>query len=149
MQPFFHRFVAMTTACELQFYGVSAARGQAIADRIEARVASLVHRYNFPAPQSWLNTAVTGRRGSTVVLDAGCAAVLAVVREHAARTHGAFDITVGTYAGQLARAKTAADVTTVRRRLAHSTGLNAWSLDGLCLSCRRQHRWTACGYAMN
>jgi thiamine biosynthesis lipoprotein len=76
---------------------------------------------------------VNGRRGDSVALDAECAAVLAVVREHAMRTHGAFDITVGTYAGQLARARTAADVVAVRKRLAHRTGLDRWALDGQTL----------------
>lgn len=133
-QPLFrYSFAAMTTQCELQFYGVSPTQGQALAERIAARVAALVQRYNFHAPQSWLNTAVNGRRGDTVALDAECAAVLAVVRAHAAHTHGAFDITVGTYAGQLARAKTAADVVAVRKRLAHSTGLDRWALDGQTL----------------
>jgi thiamine biosynthesis lipoprotein len=133
-QPLFrHSFAAMTTQCELQFYGVSPAQGQALAAQIEARVEALVQRYNFHAPQSWLNTAVNGRRSDRVALDAECAEVLAVVREHAARTQGAFDITVGTYAGQLARAKTTADVAAVRKRLAPRTGLDRWALDGQTL----------------
>lgn len=133
-QPLFrHHFAAMTTQCELQFYGVSPAQGQALAARIEARVAALVQRYNFHAPQSWLNTAVNGRRGDRVALDAECAHVLAVVRTHAVRTLGAFDITVGTYAGQLARAKTTTDVAAVRKRLQPRTGLDRWALDGQTL----------------
>lgn len=131
--PFRHVFEAMTTRCELQFYGVTPAQGQAVAQRIEARVAALVQRYNFHAAGSWLNQAVNNRRSNTVDLDAECAAVLAVVRAHAAHTQGGFDITVGTYAGQLALARTLADVAAVRKRLAVYTGPDRWALDGRTL----------------
>lgn len=128
--PFRHAFGAMTTHCELQFHGAAPGQGEDVAARIEARVAGLVRRYNFHAPDSWLNRAINERRSDAVALDAECAEVLRTVREHAARTRGAFDITVGTYAGQLRRARTAQDVADVRRRLGRFTGLDRWSLEG-------------------
>lgn len=133
-EPFRHEFSAMTTRCELQLFGIRPEQGRAVAARIEARVAGLVQRYNFHSPDSWLNQAVNGRRGNTVDVDAECADVLAVVREHAARTAGAFDITVGTYAGQMRQARSASDVAAVRKRLAPYTGLDRWALQGRTLS---------------
>lgn len=131
--PFCHVFEAMTTRCELQFHGVSLAQGQAVAHAIEARVADLVSRYNFHAPGSWLNQAINERRADTIELDDESAEVLAVVREHARRTRGVFDITVGTYAQALKRARTAEDVSATCKRLQPYTGLARWSLDGRLL----------------
>ncbi|MGC4059923.1 MAG: FAD:protein FMN transferase [Aquabacterium sp.] len=133
-QPFCHVFESMTTRCELQFHGVTADQGQAVALAIEARVAGLVRRYNFHAPGSWLTKAVNERRGNTVELDEEAAKVLGVVREHAQRTRGVFDITVGTYAQALKSARTAADVLATRKRLQPYTGLARWSLEGRTLS---------------
>jgi thiamine biosynthesis lipoprotein len=128
--PFRHEFGAMTTRCELLFHGVDDAAGAELARRIEARVAGLVRRYNFHAPDSWLSVAVNGRRGDRVPLDEEGLAVLRQVREHAHRCAGAFDITVGTYAEPLARARTQEEVDAVYRSLAPCTGLQAWSLEG-------------------
>ena len=128
--PFRHVFGAMTTHCELQFHGAEPGQGEAVAARIEARVAEFVRRYNFHAPDSWLNRAINERRSDSVALDPECAEVLRVVREHASRTRGAFDITVGTYAQQLRRARTAQDVAAVRKRLGRFTGLERWTLEG-------------------
>lgn len=128
--PFVHVFAAMTTRCELQLHGVSPAQGRDIAACIEARVAALVRRYNFHASDSWLNRVVNGRRHSVVEVDAECARVLGTVREHAQRTGGAFDITVGTLAGPLRQARTTADVAAAWRRLSPYLGLARWQLDG-------------------
>lgn len=133
--PFRHEFGAMTTRCELQFHGVDEVAGGAVARRIEARVAGLVRRYNFHAPDSWLSVAVNARRGDRVPLDEEGLAVLRLVRQHAQRCAGAFDITVGTFAEPLSRARTQDEVDAVYRSLAPCTGLQAWSLEGdaLCL----------------
>ncbi len=128
--PFRHAFGAMTTRCELQFHGAAPGQGEAVAAQVEARVAQLVRRYNFHASDSWLNRAINERRGDSVPLDPECAEVLRIVREHAARTRGAFDITVGTYAQHLRRARTAQDVAAVRKRLGRFTGLDRWRLEG-------------------
>lgn len=127
---FTHTFAAMTTRCELQFHGITPELGQAVAQQIQARVASLVKRYNFHAADSWLNTAINERRGPRVVIDAECAAVLGVVREHAQHTQGAFDITVGTYAARLRLARTPKEADKVRQQLAHYTGHQHWHIDG-------------------
>jgi len=127
---FTHTFAAMTTRCELQFHGVTPELGQAVAQQIQARVASLVKRYNFHAADSWLNTAINERRGPSVVMDAECAAVLSLVREHAQHTQGAFDITVGTYAARLRLARTSQEAHKVRQQLAHYTGHQHWHIDG-------------------
>lgn len=131
MQTLFrHRFGAMTTRCELQFYGADQDLGRLVADRIVARVAQLVQRYNFHAPGSWLNRAVNHRRGHTVALDDECADILHTVRLHAERLNGVFDITVGTYAHALRKAQSVAEADAVRRRLQPHTGLAAWQLSG-------------------
>ncbi len=130
MLPYLHSFAAMTTRCELQLHGVDAGQGAAIAARIETRVAALVRRYNFHAPDSWLTRAVNERRSSRVALDAETASVLEVVRQHAERCGGVFDITVGTYAARLKRVRSTTEAAQVRRQLGAYTGLSRWSLDG-------------------
>lgn len=119
-------FAAMTTQCQLTLHGVSVDQGRAISERIQLRVAALVQRYNFHAAHSWLSTAVNTRRQQQVEIDDECAAVLSVVREHAERTQGAFDITVGTYAARLRLARDHRDVVKVREQLARYTGHQRW-----------------------
>jgi thiamine biosynthesis lipoprotein len=130
---FRHTFAAMTTHCELQLYGVSAADGLAIALQIEARVAELVRRYNFHATDSWLTQAVNHRRGHRVPLDAESLAILTTVRQHAERTEGLFDISVGTYAARLRLARSMAEAAKIRQQLQRYTGLARWSLVADCL----------------
>ena len=104
-----HSFWAMTTRCELLFYGVDQAQGQRLASAIEARVGALVLRYNFHTNDSWLSRAVNGRRHSRVPLNAEAIQVLHTVRKHAEQCGGVFDITVGTYAAKLKLASSADD----------------------------------------
>lgn len=127
---FSHTFAAMTTQCTLRFDGAPQALCEAVAARVQAQVAELVQRYNFHAPGSWLNTAVNQRRSDRVQLDAQGARVLQTVHEHAVRTQGAFDITVGTYAARLKLARTAEDVSKVRQQLRRFTGHGRWWVDG-------------------
>jgi thiamine biosynthesis lipoprotein len=137
--PFRHRFNAMTTQCELQFYGVDQGVGSLVAGRIHARVAELVLRYNFHSPGSWLNQAINRRQGIDVELDEECAEILATVRQHAERLHGIFDITVGTYAQQLKHVASIAEADAVRKRLAPYTGLSVWALEGSRLRFDNPH----------
>ncbi len=125
---FRHEFVAMTTKCELQFHGAAHALANTTAQQIESRVMALERRYNFHSLSSWLTTHVNNRRRDSVPIDAECAAVLRIVRHHAELTQGAFDITVGTMAGQLRRARTAIEAAAIRRRLAAYSGLDRWEL---------------------
>ena len=137
--PFRYQFVAMTTHCELQFYGVDKSVAQTLAQAIQPRVQQLELRYNFHAAGSWLNTTVNNRRSPRVALCAEAAAVLAVVAQHGHATGGAFDITVGTLAAQLRLAKTPADVKAVRKRLEAYTGCARWWLEGQTLCFDNAH----------
>ena len=130
---FRHEFGAMTTRCALQLYGLALEDARAVSGRIEARVAGLVARYNFHSRDSWLTRVVNDRRTDVVELDDETAQVLTTVRQHAERTGGAFDITVGTYAGQLRKARTAHDAVAVLRRVARFTGLGRWHVEGRSL----------------
>lgn len=127
---FRHSFTAMTTHCELLFYGVDQAQGALVAQAVVERVAALALRYNFHAPGSWLNQVINRRTQQDIVLDAQSAAILATVRHHSERTGGVFDITVGTYAQALQQVATLGQADAVRKRLQPYTGLAAWSLDG-------------------
>lgn len=123
-------FEAMTTRCELRLYGLGDAAALELAERIRVAVAQLVARYNFHDPASWLNREVNGRRRNVVELDEQTLAILAEVRQHAQRSGGAFDITIGTLAAQLARAEDADAVKAVYRRLGPYLGLQRWRLEG-------------------
>lgn len=127
---FQHHFAAMTTQCELQFYGVSAADGEALARQIKARVAQLVSRYNFYSPDSWLNVSLNGRRGDQVELDEECAAILQLVRTHSANTFGAFDISVGTFARAVREASSLEEVHQIRSAALAWVGPEHWWLEG-------------------
>jgi FAD:protein FMN transferase len=135
---FHYEFGAMTTRCELQFLEVTPAFGMELAHAVEARVAALVKRFNFHAPDSWLNRAINERRVDRVELDQETAAILGCVREHSARTYGAFDISVGTLALRLRRARTPNDVNEARCQLAPYIGLEHWWLEDqtLCFDNR-------------
>lgn len=137
--PFRHSFQAMTTHCELLFYGVDAALGARIAQAVVERVDALALRYNFHAPGSWLNQTINRRAHQDIVLDAQCAAILATVRHHSERIGGVFDITVGTYAQALKQVGTLGQADAVRKRLKPYTGLDAWSLDGPRLRLHNPH----------
>jgi FAD:protein FMN transferase len=136
---FVHTFEAMTTRCELQLHGVSPAQGREVAHRIQAHVSALARRYNFHAPDSWLTREVNQRRGPAVPIDEACAQVLAVVRDHAQRTGGAFDITVGTLSGALRQARTPAEVAAVHQRMAPWLGLERWQVEGSMLRFDNPH----------
>ncbi|OGB28980.1 MAG: hypothetical protein A3F78_00510 [Burkholderiales bacterium RIFCSPLOWO2_12_FULL_61_40] len=129
----------MTTHCELLFYGVDAALGAKVSQAVVERVDALALRYNFHAPDSWLNQTINRRAQQDIVLDAQCAAILATVRHHAERTGGVFDITVGTYAQALKPVGTLGQADAVRKRLQPYTGLAAWSLDGTRLRLHNPH----------
>jgi FAD:protein FMN transferase len=128
--PFQHHFVAMTTHCALQWYGLDAVPSQRLALQIQTRVQSLERRYNYHQRSSWLSTAINQRRSSTVALDAECARVLALVREHSQHTLGAFDITLATCQAHLQSAQDAQAVAAVYTRLAPYLGLDRWQLNG-------------------
>lgn len=125
-----YAFPAMTTRCELTLSGVNSARVRDIGRQVEAHVAMQVALYNFHAPDSWLSREVNGRRSAEVRLPSSLRDVLALVRDHAVRTHGAFDITVGTMASALRLAQTAAEVAAVRLRLGPFVGVSHWWIDG-------------------
>ena len=91
MTPFQISFPAMTTRCDLSFYGLPADLGKDIARQIEQRVAELTQRYNFHSAQSWLTQAINQRRHDRVELDAELTAILRLVQTHSQRTAGAFD----------------------------------------------------------
>lgn len=130
-----YTFGAMTTRCELRFYGLEAPAATALAQAIEARVAGLVERFNFHAPGSWLNRVVNNRRSNRVTLiDEETIHILNRVREHSLITGGSFDITVGTLAARLKRARTADEVAMVQRHLAPCRGVERWWLEGNILS---------------
>ncbi|MEY4590411.1 MAG: hypothetical protein RL497_2487 [Pseudomonadota bacterium] len=128
-EPLRYSFGAMTTRCELQFYGVTPAVGLSLAQAIEARVAGLVERFNFHAPGSWLNRTINNRTFNRVPIDAESASILACVHEHSLNTQGAFDITVGTLAERLKRARTVAEVEMVQKHLAPYRGIECWWLE--------------------
>jgi len=128
--PFHHTFTAMTTSCELQFYGLSSQRAAALSRDIELRVEQLVEKYNFHDPGSWLNRVINTRCENRVAIDAECARILAIVRHHAERVNGVFDISMGTFAAPLKQAKTLALAQTIKRELAAYVGLARWQLDG-------------------
>lgn len=132
-EPFRYTFSAMTTSCEVQFYGVTSAAGLALAQAIETCVAGLVKRFNFHATDSWLNRTVNNRLTQRVAIDPETASILACVREHSAYTQGAFDITAGTLALHLKRARTAAEVDDIQRQFAPYRGLACWWLEGQTL----------------
>jgi len=126
---FVHVFTAMTTRCELQFYGVPPADGVALAERIERRVAQLVQRWNFHASNSWLTRFVNQRRGDCVELDDEAAHILSTVREHSERTGSAFDITVGTLAMRLHGVRSVREAQAIRTQLSRYMGLSSWEID--------------------
>ena len=133
-QPFEYRFAAMTTQCALTFYGVSSARGAEIALAVEQRVMWLVQRYNFHAVDSWLTCSVNQRRSNSVLIDAELAAVLTTVREHSKNFGDVFDITVGTYAERIKKAKSARDIADAKKQLLRFTGAARWAVvsSGTC-----------------
>lgn len=137
--PFAHAFYAMTTRCEVQLYGLPLGHARRIAKVIESRVKALETRYNFHAPTSWLNRVVNERQRDEVKLDPECARVLAIVREHAQRTQGAFDITVGTYKQALKGVTSLSEAQAVRERLQAYTGLSRWALSGHMLAFDNPH----------
>jgi FAD:protein FMN transferase len=126
---FRYDFNAMTTRCELQFFGVTPAFGEELACAIENRVAELVRRFNFHTPDSWLNRCVNNRRSNRVELDRETAEILACVREHSVLAEGAFDISVGTLAMRLRQARTPKEVAEIRRQLLPYVGLDRWWLE--------------------
>jgi FAD:protein FMN transferase len=136
---FEHLFLAMTTRCSLQFWGVDAALAQRVSLRVEARVKALEKRYNFHASSSWLNTAINQRRSPVVQLDTETADVLAVVHAHSVLTQGAFDITVGTCHAHLKKANTQLQVAQVRQRCAPWMDLAHWRLEGNSLHFDNPH----------
>jgi FAD:protein FMN transferase len=137
--PFHHTFTAMTTTCELQFYGLSSPRAAALSRDIELRVEQLVEKYNFHDQSSWLNRAINARRENRVAIDAECARILGIVRHHAERVNGVFDISVGTFAAPLKQAKTLMQTQTIKRELAAYIGLARWQLDGNTLLFDNPH----------
>jgi FAD:protein FMN transferase len=127
---FTYAFPAMTTRCELTLFGVSPAAGRDLGRQVEAHVAMQVALFNFHAPSSWLSREVNARRSDRVPLPPDLRNVLALVRSHAIRTHGAFDITVGTWADALKMARSPQEVAEVRRRMAPFVGVSHWWIDG-------------------
>ena len=112
-----HSFCAMTTQCELTFYGIDTAQGDAIAATVEARVMFLATRYNFHSADSWLTQSVNDRRQNRVAIDADFAQVLTTVREHAKLCGGVFDITVGTLAQRIKLAKSTREIARIKKQL--------------------------------
>lgn len=131
--PFRYAFAAMTTSCELEFYGLTPAAALVLAQAIEARVAGLVKRFNFHASDSWLNRTVNNRRTNRIQVDTETAEILACVREHSLQTQGAFDITAGTLALRLRRARSASDVAEIHRQLTPYRGVERWWLEAQIL----------------
>ena len=127
-QPFAHSFAAMTTQCALTFYGVSQTQGTEIALAIEQRVMWLVQRYNFHSADSWLTRAVNHRSSNTVAIDEELATVLTTVREHAKNFCDVFDITVGTYADRVKKAKSSREVADAKKQLQRYTGAARWAV---------------------
>lgn len=127
--PFRHAFNAMTTRCEMQFHGLPTHDAQILANRIQTRVDTLVARYNFHDPRSWLNREVNGRRNGRVRLDDEIRAVLCCVREHALATGGVFDITVGTYSRAVRAARSFAAAQAARDAASPWLGLSHWWLE--------------------
>ncbi|MGQ5521988.1 FAD:protein FMN transferase [Chitinimonas sp. PSY-7] len=130
MSAFIHRFAAMTTECELSIYTPNTGGWQALCDAVTARVLALARTYNYYAADSWLTQAINQRRDDAVRLDAETVQVLSLVREHAQRVGGVFDICHGTIADRLRKAGSMAEVAGIRTRYAHCMGLTSWSLDG-------------------
>jgi len=128
--PFHHTFTAMTTTCELQFYGLSSPWAAALSRDIERRVAQLVKKYNFHDSHSWLSRVINARRENRVAIDAECARILGIVRHHAECVNGVFDIAMGTCALPLKQAKTLAQAEAIERECAPYIGLAHWQLDG-------------------
>ena len=128
LAPYTHSFCAMTTQCDLTFYGVDTVQGDAIAATVEARVMFLATRYNFHSADSWLTQSVNERRHNRVAIDADFADVLTTVREHTKRCGGVFDITVGTLAQRIKLAKSTRDIAQIKKQLQRFTGLARWSV---------------------
>lgn len=129
-----HRFAAMTTACEIQLYGLHETKARHVAQCIRQAVYDLVERYNFHSDDSWLSRAINGRREWRVDLDEETRKILACVREHAEITEGVFDITVGTCARALRQANSHAEAHIIQQDAAPWMGLDRWWLehDQLC-----------------
>ncbi|PHV10847.1 FAD:protein FMN transferase [Chitinimonas sp. BJB300] len=130
MPAYVHRFTAMTTQCELSIYTPAAAGWQMLCEAVAAQVLALAQKYNYYAADSWLTRAINQRREAAVRLDAETAQVLALVREHAGRVGGVFDICHGTIADYLREALSLAEVADIRSRYAPYMGLASWSLEG-------------------
>ena len=128
MTPYTHAFVAMTTACHLTLFAPHAAAAR-LCQAVETRVQALAHKYNYWAADSWLNRHVNRRRSQWLTLDEETVRVLAVVREHAVRCNGVFDICHGSIADLLRDARDADEVATLHARFTHAMGLDAWQLD--------------------
>jgi len=138
-QPFRHRFNAMTTHCEVQCYGLAPDRAHRLVQAMMARVEGLVLKYNFHAPDSWLNRVINGREQAQVEVDEECATVLAIVRRHSAQTLGTFDITVGTLAAARKQARTLAEAHALQQALTPYTGLERWDLHDRTLRFDNPH----------
>jgi FAD:protein FMN transferase len=130
MTPFQISFPAMTTRCDLLFYGIPAALGNDIAQQIERRVAELTQRYNFHSAQSWLTQTINQRVQNRVELDAEAAAILRLVHMHSQRTEGAFDISVGTYSKAVRQASSQAQAQAIRAAAAPYLGFAHWCIEG-------------------
>lgn len=119
----------MNTRCELQFFNISPTVAEHLAKDIRRETEYLSQRYNFHSSQSWLSTCVNQRKSNTVEIDEEFAKILRIVHAHSLLTKDAFDITAGTYAKQLARAKTISEANSIYTRLSPYTGSHLWRLE--------------------
>lgn len=128
--PFVRTFSAMTTQCELQFYHPDDGVCQKAVKDIGRELTRLIDKYNFHDPKSWLNRIINNRKSDAVKLDEESVDIFRLVRTHAEKTQGAFDITTGTFFHHLSEAKDMDTVKRIYEQFLPWTGLESWRLDG-------------------
>ena len=127
----------MTVGCELLLVGANPDRLQAVAEAVEQQTRQLERKFNFHAPDSWLNSHINRRPLSHVTLDRETAGILARVRELSQATKGAFDITQGTVKAA-AKANPSRSRAELMTQFQSVTGLDSWHLDDQMLRLPHQ-----------
>lgn len=89
-------FVAMTTPCVVELYGVEESVAAEAFVAVQQNTRRLEKKYNYHDPLSMLSRIINRRASGRVEVDEETAAILQTVRQLSIDTAGCFDITMGT-----------------------------------------------------
>ena len=128
MEPFYFKFISMTTPCVIQIYMGTAENAERCFKEIKKNTLLLEKKYNFFNNRSYLNKIINRRKEPKVKLDKQTYDVLKIIRQLSKDTNGIFDISMGTLK-QCYKKQNLVESEQCLEQLSSKTGLDSWDLD--------------------